>query len=240
MTDAEYNPIVRYAVRHRVTMIMAVLGTAVLGWLSLDRLPLEFLPQFSSSSITVSAPYPSSSPEEVERLVVRPLEDVLGTINGIETLSASATASSARIRISFLDGTDMDMAAVEVRDRIERVRHLLPEDLERLTIRRFQSSDIPVVRFDLSAPWPPDRLYDFAERIVQRRLERLQGVAEVDVRGLRLPELQIRLDPARLQAHRVDVRSLVALLRESNINISGGDIDDGSRKLLVRSVGEFS
>jgi HAE1 family hydrophobic/amphiphilic exporter-1 len=240
VTDAPHNTIVRYAVRHRVTMTMAVLGTAVLGWLSLQRLPLEFLPEFSSSSITVIAPYPSSSPEEVERLVVRPLEDSLGTINGIETLSASATASSARVSIGFVDGTDMDMAAVDVRDRIERVRHLLPDDLERLTVRRFQSADIPVLRFDLSAAWPPEQLYDFAETVVQRRLERLEGVAQVEIRGLRTPEVQIRLDPARLQAHGIDVRSLVTLLRDSNVNISGGDIKEGSRKLLVRSVGEFA
>ncbi|MFQ5718566.1 MAG: efflux RND transporter permease subunit [Acidobacteriota bacterium] len=240
MSDPHHNTIVRYAVHHRVTMTMAALGTVVLGWLSLDRLPLEFLPAFSSSNITVTAPYPSSSPEEVERLVARPLEESLGTINGIETLSASATSSSARVSIGFVDGTDMDLAAMDVRDRIERVRHLLPDDLERLTVRRFQSSDIPVLRFDLSAPWPVEQLYDFAETVVQRRLERIEGVAQIDVGGLREPQLQINLDPARLQAHGVDVRSLVALLRASNVNLSGGDIREGSRKYLVRAVGEFT
>jgi len=234
------TPIVRFAVERRVTMTMIILGVLVLGWLSLNRLPLEFLPSFSSSNITVIATYPSSSPEEVERLIARPLEDSLSTINGIDTLSASAAANSARVRIGFLDGTDMDMAAVDVRDRVERVRHLLPDDLERIQIRRFQTSDIPVLRFDLSADMPQDRLYDFAETVVQRRLERLEGVAQVDISGLRSPELQINLDPARLRAHGVDVRSLVTLLRQNNLNISAGDIKEGSRKLLVRAVGEFS
>ena len=234
------TPIVRFAVERRVTMSMIILGVLVLGWLSLTRLPLEFLPSFSSSNITVIASYPSSSPEEVERLIARPLEDSLSTINGIETLSASAAANSARVRIGFLDGTDMDMAAVDVRDRVERVRHLLPDDLERIQIRRFQTSDIPVIRFDLSADMPQDRLYEFAETVVQRRLERLDGVAQVDISGLRSPELQINLDPARLRAHGIDVRSLVTLLRQSNVNVSAGDIKEGSRKLLVRAVGEFS
>jgi len=220
-------------------MGMAVLGVLVLGWLSLRRLPLEFLPSFSSSNITVIAPYPSSSPEEVERLVVRPLEDSLGTINGIETLTASATASQGRVRVSFVDGTDMDMAAVEVRDRVDRVRHLLPDDLERVSIRRFQSTDIPVLRFDLSATWPKERLYDFAETVMQRRLERLEGVAQIDVGGLRTPELQVNLDPGRMRAHGIDVRGLVALLRANNLNLSAGDVKQGSRKLLVRVVGEF-
>ena len=233
------NPIVRFAVERRVTMGMIILGVVVLGWLSLARLPLEFLPSFSSSNITVIAPYRSSSPEEVERLVVRPLEDALGTINGIDTMSANAAADSARITLSFVDGTDMDMAAVDVRDRVDRARHLLPDDLERVNIRRFQTSDIPVLRFDISADWPVERFYDFTESVLQRRLERLEGVAQVSVSGIRTPELQVLLDPNRLQAHKVDVRELVSLLRDSNLNVSAGDIKEGSRKLLVRSVGEF-
>ncbi|TDI13932.1 MAG: efflux RND transporter permease subunit [Acidobacteria bacterium] len=234
------TPIVRFAVNRPVTVGMATLGVLVLGWISLTRLPLEYLPTFSSSSISVNAPYPSSSPQEVERLIVRPLEDSLSTINGIDTLSATASASNASINLTFVDGTDMDMAAVDVRDRIDRVRHLLPDDLERIRIRRFQSTDLPILRVDLSADWKKERLYEFTEDIVQRRLERLEGVAQVDIRGLRTPELQINLDPDRLRAHRVDVRDLVTLLRESNLNLSAGTVLDGRRKLLVRTVGAFS
>ncbi len=240
MPDHQTTPIVRFAVERKITMGMIVLGVLVLGWISLQRLPLEYLPAFSSQNVSINAPYPSSSPEEIARLIVQPLEDSLGTINGIETLSARASADQASVNIGFIEGTDMDMAAVEVRDRIERARHLLPADLDRLTIRRFQSTDIPVLRFDLSASWPKERLYDFAENIVQRRLERVDGVARVAVEGLRTPELQVNLDPARLRAHGLDVRRLVTLLRDGNLNVSGGDIRQGSRKLLVRSVGEFS
>jgi len=234
------HPIVRFAVERKVTMAMVILGVLVMGWLSLERLPLEFLPSFSSSNITVIAPYPSSSPQEVERLVVRPLEDSLGTINRIDTLSATASADRAQVRITFLDGTDMDMAAVDVRDRVDRARHLLPDDLERVWIRRFQTSDIPIIRFDVSAPWSQVELYDFAENIMLRRLERLDGVAQVEVNGLRLPELQIHLDAARMRSHRIDTRQLTSLLRNSNLNVSAGDVKEGSRKLLVRTVGEFA
>ena len=120
------NPIIRFAVERRVTMAMAVLGVLVLGWLSLNDFPLEFLPTFSSSHISVDAPYPSSSPAETERLIVRPLEDSLSTINGIESLTAVSTASSGNVSIRFVDGTDMDLAAVDVRDRVDRVRYRLP------------------------------------------------------------------------------------------------------------------
>ncbi|MDX1643422.1 MAG: efflux RND transporter permease subunit [Thermoanaerobaculia bacterium] len=234
------NPLAAFAVERTITMGMIVLGVLVLGWISLTRLPLEFLPTFSSSSIWVSASYPSSSPEEIERLIVRPLEDSLGTINGIETMSASASSGSGSVSLTFVDGSDMDLAAVEVRDRVDRVRHRLPDDLERLTMRRFQSTDIPVLSMHLSAPWPKERLYEFVEVVVQRRLERLEGVAQVTVRGLLTPVLQIDLDPARLEAHGVSVRDLVTRIREDNRNLSAGEIEEGGRKLLVRAIGEMA
>ena len=233
------NPIAKFAVERRVTMTMAVIGIFVLGYLSLQRLPLEFMPSFSSNSMWISAPYNSSSPEEVEREIVRPLEDILGTINGIDTLNANASASEGSVSITFNDDVDMDLAAVEVRDRIDRVRHLLPDDLRQIRIRRFQSTDIPVYRFHLSADWGKDRLYDFTERVIQRRLERLEGVASVEARGVSKRELQVQLHPARMQAAGLDSRDVNTVLRNNHINVSGGYIKEGPRKLTVRSVGEF-
>jgi len=233
------NPIVRLAVERRVTMAMIVFGILVMGWLSLNRLPLEFMPSFASSSISVSAPYSSSSPAEVERLIVRPLEDILSTINGISRLSARASASNASVDLEFVEGTDMDLAAVEVRDRIDRVRNDLPDDLERVFIRRFQSSDIPVLRMNLSARWEGERLFEFVEDVMRRRLERIEGVANVDVWGLLTPQLRVDLLPHRMASHAIDVRTVVAALQDGNVSLSGGYIREGSRKLLVRAMGEL-
>ncbi len=233
------NPIAKFAVERRVTMGMAVAGILVLGYVSLKRLPLEFLPDFSRPSIWVQAPYSSSSPAEVERLIVRPLEDILGTINGIDTLSVRASADQGSVNVSFEDGTDMDLAAVEVRDRIDRVRHLLPADLRRVYIRRFQSSDMPIFRFQLSADWDQDRLYYFVENVLQRRLERLEGVAQIDVWGLNQRQVEVRIHPARMRSHGLDVRELANALRRNNVNVSGGWIKEGSKKLMIRTVAEF-
>ncbi|MCP4895652.1 MAG: efflux RND transporter permease subunit [bacterium] len=234
------NPIVRFAVERRVTMAMMVLGVLVLGWMSLTRLPLEFLPAFSSRHVSVTAPYPSSSPAETERLIVRPLEDSLGTINGIETLTATATSSRGSVQVGFYEGTDMDLAAVEVRDRVDRVRALLPDDLERVRIRRFQSSDRPVLRANLAAPWERDRLYRFAEDVIVRRLQRLNGVADVSVRGLETRQLQIDLIPDRLASLGVDVRDVSSVLRTNHMTRSAGVVREGSRSLLVRIEGKLN
>ena len=238
--DSHVNPIVRFAVERRVTMAMAVLGVVVMGWLSLERLPLEFLPSFSSSFITVSAPYPSSSPEEVERLIVRPLEDALGTVTGVESLSATASASSGSVRLAFPDGTDMDLAAVETRDRVDRVRGQLPDDLERVQIWRFQTTDRPVFRFNLAASWDRDRLYRFTEDTVVRRLQRIDGVADVSVRGLLGREVHVDLDPNRLAALDIDVRDVASALRANHLDASVGVIREGSRALLARIEGKLT
>jgi HAE1 family hydrophobic/amphiphilic exporter-1 len=237
--EPRIHPVVRFSVERRVTMCMALLGVLVLGWLSLQRLPLEFLPSFSASNISVNAPYPSASPEEVEREVLRPLEDGLGAINGLDQLVATASEGSANINLTFVDGTDMELAAVEVRDRIDRVRAQLPDDLERIFVRRFQSTDIPVLRSSLSAPWPRDQLYDFAERVLQPRLERLEGVAQVQVRGLESKTLQVNVNPSRLAAAGIDNRALASALLANNLNVSGGALREGSRRFLVRSMGEL-
>jgi HAE1 family hydrophobic/amphiphilic exporter-1 len=233
------NPIARFAVERRVTMGMAVLGIVVLGYLSLQRLPLEFLPEMSRPSMWVQAPYNSSSPEEVERIIVRPLEDILGTVNGIETLSVRASASQGSVSLSFEDGTDMDLAAVEVRDRIDRIRHLLPSDLRRVFIRRFQSTDMPVFRLQVSADWERDRLYFFVENVLQRRLERLEGVAQIDAWGLNQRQVEVQIHPARMRSHGIGVREISTALRTNNVNVSGGWVKEGGRKLVIRSIGEF-
>ncbi len=217
-------------------MGMCVLGVLVLGWLSFTRLPLEFLPTFSSNHISIEMPYPSSSPQETERLIVRPVESILGTINGIEEIDAMASSNSGRVSVRFLDGTNMDLAAVEVRDRIDRIRNQLPDDLERINVRRFQSTDIPILRFHVSAPWGEDRLYRFTDDVIQRRLERLEDVANVDVRGLRTREVRVSLIPERLASGGVSLRDINSRLRANNITVSGGPIREGSKKYMVRIV----
>jgi HAE1 family hydrophobic/amphiphilic exporter-1 len=233
------NPIARFAIERRVTMGMIVLGVIVLGWVSVHRLPLEFLPSFSAPHIWVQAPYPSSSPEETERRIVRPLEDSLGTIQGVETLGARASSGDGSVSIEFEDGTDMDLAAVEVRDRIDRVRHLLPPDLRQVRVRRRQSEDFPVLSFHVTANWPKDQLQHFVEEVIQRRIERLEGVAQVQIRGMQAAQVRVDLIPSRLQAHGIDTRLVAQTLRQANVTQSGGYIEEGPRRYMVRAIGEY-
>lgn len=228
-----------FSVIRPITVLMATVSVLVLGFLALEKLPLTLLPEFSSSNLNVSVSYPSSSPEEVERNITRPLEEVLSTLNNLERITSTSSGTGSNIRIEYRQGTNMDLAALEVRDRLDQVRNRLPEDVEQIGIRRWQSADMPVIRFSLAWDGSRQELFQITEEILRRRLERIDGVANVDVRGLEEKQILIELDPNLLQAYGIDIFTLSQLLRSNNVNVSGGYILEGGRKYNLRTVGEF-
>ncbi|MDQ7052787.1 MAG: efflux RND transporter permease subunit, partial [candidate division KSB1 bacterium] len=143
------------------------------------------------------------------------------------------------MRIEFTMGTDMDLASVEVRDRLDRVRPQLPDDVERIFIRRWQTSDIPVLRFSLAYKGTNDELYEIVNKVVVPKIQRVEGVANVEVGGIDERVVQVNLDLERMRAHNLDFFRLARSLRNNNINIAGGTIMDAGRKFNVRTIGEF-
>ena len=228
-----------HSIKRPVTVLMVLISIVVLGFISLQRLPLELYPEFSSDSLSIRASYPSSSPTETERDITRPLEEALSTLNHLDTIESTSSGSSSEVRLEFKEGTDMDMAALEIRDRIDQVRGLLPEGVERVSIRRWSSGSWPVFRF--SVGWSGDRkdLYNFLEEVLRPRLERIQGVANVDTRGIEDKQILIEVDPGRLESHGIDIWALSQALRANNVNVSGGYVFDGEKKYTLRTMGEF-
>ena len=220
-------------------MTMITLSTLVLGVVSLSRLPLEQLPAISSSGITVTAFYPSSSPEEVERLVTMPLEETLGTLGNTERISSTSSADRASVRVDFKAGTDMEVANMEVRERVDLARGLLPSDLERVQIRRWQSDQRPILHASMAWRGEGDRLFDVSRKVVEPRLLRLDGVVNVSVQGMEEKQLIVELDQERLQSHDVDMPALAWQVRNNNANLSLGRVVDADQRYLVRALGEF-
>jgi HAE1 family hydrophobic/amphiphilic exporter-1 len=229
-----------YSVRRPITVAMAVLSVLVLGVISLQRLPLALLPDMEGNSLSVNVSYPSSSPIEVERDISRPLEEVLSTINGLESIRSSSSSNGSNVRLEFKQGFDMDMVSLEVRDRLDQVRNRLPDEVERVSIRRWQTTDMPVMR--LAVAWGGDRkdFYSFVQEVLRPRMERIDGVANVDVRGLDTKQIIVDLDPDLLQAYGVDLFTLSQALRSNNVNLSGGYVVEGEKKFSLRTVGEFT
>jgi HAE1 family hydrophobic/amphiphilic exporter-1 len=229
-----------YSVRRPLAVVLAVGALALFGLISIGRLPLLFLPETSFPSLTIVANYADSSPREIERLLAAPLEGAIAGTTGIDSLSSSSSASNARIQASFATGTDMGLAAAEVRDRLDRVRPQLPADVGAITVRNFSTSDLPIMQFSVSLPGAAAQLGTLAEETVTPRLLRLDGVADVEIRGLRGQQATIELDPDALTALGVAPADVTSALRANNVNIAGGYLLDGGRRYFVRTTGEFT
>ena len=138
-----------FSLKRPVTVIVVMLIFITIGAISILKLPLEMFPDTSFPGLMVYIPYPSSSPEEVERTITRPLEEILSTVNNLKNLRSSSSSSNARIFMELDTGTNMDMASMEIRDKIDQVRDRLPDDIERIRIRRWSTSDRPVITYKI-------------------------------------------------------------------------------------------
>ena len=220
-------------------MVMLTISAVVLGFVSLDRLPLEQLPSISSSGITAMAQYNSSSPEEIELRITIPLEAALGTMSNIERMSSSSGRNSGSVRIDFKPGTDMDLANMRMRERVDQARASMPADVDRVRLRRWQSDQRPIVYANLAWHGDGDRLLDVITKVIEPRLLRLYGVANVVIDDFEAKQLFIELDRERLQSHGISLTELGWQLRQNNVNISLGRVMDGGDRYLVRSLSEF-
>ncbi len=229
-----------FSVRRPLGVILAIAAVSLFGFFAIGQLPLLFLPEIESPALTVVAPFPDSSPEEVERRVAAPIEGAIGGMGGIESVSSTSSASSARVRAQFVVGTDVDLAAAELRDRIDRIRAELPDGIGRIRVSNFSTTDIPILQLSVAREGSRAELERITEDLIVPRLLRLDGVADVVVRGLQAEEVMIDLDPQAMASLGVAVDELVRSLRANNVDLAGGYLIDGGRRYFVRSVGSFT
>ncbi|MEG3789075.1 efflux RND transporter permease subunit [Lysobacter sp. CCNWLW3] len=233
--------IAELSIKRPVTAVMLFVSLFVVGLIAAIRLPLEAFPEVSPPFIFVQMPYTGSTPEEVERTVLRPVEESLSTMTGIKRMDAGARADGANIFIQFSDwDRDVAIAASEARERIDAIRADLPEDLQRYFVQKFSTTDQPVLRVRLAGDIDLTGAYDLIDREFKRRIERLPGVARVDVSGAPPNEVEIAIQPDRLTAHNLSLNELTTRLQAVNFSVSAGQIDDGGQRLRVQPVGEVT
>jgi len=228
-----------FAIRKPVTIIVAMLIFVTIGIISIIKLPLEMMPDVSFPGLMVQISYPSSSPEEVERIITRPLEDALATVNNLDSLSSTSSSSSSNIHMQFNMGTNMDLASMQIRDKIDQIRDQLPDDIENIRIRRFAMNDRPVINFSVSLPGELDNLYYWSENFITQQLERIEGVANVDIRGIRNKVLTVYLKPEVFYSSSIRITDLIDTIRNNNVNISAGYVEDQETRYVARIPGEL-
>jgi len=218
-----------FAVKRPITTLMIILSAIVIGGISLYKIPLLYLPEFTGHYLRVHVPYKSSSPQEIEDLITLHVEDALGTVKHVESIESTSAGNSSEVALEFKIGTDMDIAALEVRDKVEQIRHLLPEDIGDIRIFRFKSGDLPVVEFSVSFPGEISELHNIVEDVLKPKIQRIGGVANVNVSGIEQKQLFVELDIEKLKSHNLDAFILRRYLRRNNINVSAGNIVEGKR-----------
>ncbi|MGH8061602.1 MAG: efflux RND transporter permease subunit [Pseudoxanthomonas sp.] len=233
--------IAELSIKRPVSAIMLFVSLAVIGLIAAFRLPLEAFPEVSPPFIFVQIPYAGSTPEEVERTVLRPVEETLSTMAGIKRIDANANADGAQIFIQFSDWErDVAIAASEARERIDAIRADLPDDLQRYVVLKFSTTDQPVLRVRLSSEMDLTGAYDMIDREFKRRIERIPGVARVDISGAPANEVEIAINQDRLTAHGLGLNDLTTRLQAVNFSVSAGTITDGGMRLRVQPVGELN
>ncbi|MFC0048067.1 efflux RND transporter permease subunit [Rheinheimera tilapiae] len=237
----EHKPLAltRFALNRPVTLCMMFLSFLVFGLLASRMLPLENFPGIDIPEIYINVPYPNATPAEIERLITRPVEEALSTVTGIKKMRSFSKEDSAEIGLEFNWEENINTKSIEVRERLDGIRHLLPKDVERVLVFQFNTNDMPIFQVRISSERDLSMAYDLLERLVKRPLERVQGVSKVELYGVDKRQVTIRLLPERLRALQLDAGQLLQTLSQQNFAMTAGEIRSKDESILVKPVGEF-
>jgi HAE1 family hydrophobic/amphiphilic exporter-1 len=230
------------AIKRHVTMLMLLVSLVALGLVALFRLPLAFMPDFDQPMLFVQLPYPNASPAQVERLVVRPVEEAVGSVSGLKNMWSNINDQGGTIGLEFDWSQNMKVARTEVWEKIDRIRRDLPDDIGDIMVSNnwdARESDMPIIEGRLSSKRDLSESYDLLERRIVKPLERIPGVAHVRLDGVNPREVRINLDVNKIETHGVDVRNVIARLRTSNFDQSLGKVTEGDSRWSLRMVGTF-
>ena len=242
MTDGSdrSNWLPRLSLARPVSVIMVLLALLVVGTIAYLRIPLALVPTgLEGSSLNLWISYPNATAVEVEEKIARPIEESLATIPGIDHSRTSSRRDGCSANIRFRVGVDMQEAYAQVRDRMDRVMPELPEEVDRIWVRRWDSGDIPVMWMGAYLRRDDVDPYLVLHAYVRPALQRLDGVGTVEIHGGSERQIHIELDQDKIRSHRVNAWELGLSLSTSNVTIPSGHVDDGGQKILVRSAGKF-
>ncbi len=236
--------IIEIATERRVTIVMLMVAIVLFGMVSLSRLNLNLLPDISYPTVTVRTELTGAAPVEVENLLTKPIEESVGVVRNVRLVRSVSRSGQSDVTIEFLWGTEMDIAGVDIREKLDILE--LPLEAERPLLLRFDPSSEPIVRLGLL--YKEDAATDatglkalrrLAEDRIKTDLEAEEGTAAVKVSGGLEDEIQIRVDQQRLSQLGLSIEQIASRIRSENVNLSGGRLEEGNQRFLVRTLNEF-
>ncbi len=231
----------KICIKRPVTTVMVMFIAILAGVVALLNLKLDLMPQMDIPVAVVSTTYVGAGPEEIESLITKPVEETMGTVSNVESITSTSSTNSSMVVIQFADGTDIDMAAVDMREKLDLMRSSLPEDAGEPLVMKIDLASMSNLIIGVhSEKMDMQELTSLLEDSIVNRLERIEGVASVSLTGAVEDEVQVILNPERMQGYGLSTTQLIGTLQAENINLPAGEIEQGTARLQLRSTGEFS
>jgi len=229
----------KFAINRRVTISMFILALIIMGLVGLSRMPWDLNPKVDFPIVSVTVPYPGANPEEIEQRIVRPLEDQVSVINGVDRVISQCQENLGSTTIRFAYGTDVDVAAADVRDALDRAKASFPDEVEAPSIYKLDMGSMPVITIGITGSRPPRDLRKLVEDNIKPVFGQVPGVASVAVSGGEVREIQILADRERLDAVQLSIAELAQQVAAQNLDVPAGNIKQGVRDYAVRALGQF-
>ncbi|MBQ9091929.1 MAG: efflux RND transporter permease subunit [Anaerotignum sp.] len=229
----------RLCIRKPVTTIMVTLMVFIAGILSYTNLDQAMMPDMDLPIAVVATTYVGASPEEIENLVSKPLEEGMGSIANVETITSYSAANMSMVLLQFVDGTDIDMAAVDMRDKLDQIKSTLPDGANEPMVVKMDINAMPIMLGVRAENLDLNSLHEMLEDNVVNRLERIEGVASVELSGGITREIRVTIDPAKLAGYGLTTSTISGMLAAENMNLPSGSLSQGDTTVSIRTVGEF-
>ncbi|MBN1604125.1 MAG: efflux RND transporter permease subunit [Chitinispirillaceae bacterium] len=227
------------SIKRPVAMMMVIIALIIFGVVGFLSLPIDLMPKIEFPFVTVQAIYAGAGPEEIENSVVKPVEEELSTVSNVKNIQAFALEGVAFLFLEFNLGVDPDIAAIDVKDKIDAILYKLPKDLKKPVISKFDMNDQSIIDVALTGQQPSQLLREIAEKQVKERLVKINGVAQISIVGGKEREIQINLHKERMDALNLNIQTIAGILSAQTADFPGGHVIANSKEYTVRMKGQF-
>lgn len=229
----------RFSVGRSVTTSMIFVGIGLLGIISVTRLPQELFPPITYPQLTVATNYANAAPEEIETLITKIIEEAISTVKNLKQIRSVSKEGLSLVIADFNWGIDMNIAALNMREKIDLVKEMLPRDAEEPVVLKYNPYALPILIISVTGEHPPEELLKISQKIIKDKLEKIEGVASANITGGREREIRVDVDMAQLKAANTDLLAVVESLKNANLNYPAGTTKEKFYEYLLRTMGEF-
>lgn len=229
-----------FSVHRPVFTSMVACIVVLLGVISLSRLPVDLMPDITYPTVSISTTYADASPQEMEELVTKLVEDGVSAVTGVEQITSTSIEGRSDVRVTFTWGTDLDASTADIRDRIDRIVPRLPDDADRPRVRKFDVAAFPVLICGVATDIDLLEARNIIDNQVQYRIERLPGVATLRVYGGQEREIKVELDPDKVKAFGLSLDQVLQIIKAGNVTTPAGNIEVGNLEVRIRTPGTYA